>query len=239
MVLTTVGGGGLLSGVASYLKQKSPNTQIYGVEPQGAAGMYTSLKNGHVTTLEKIDTFVDGAAVARVGDNTFEILQHYGIPIVKIHEGHACTTMIDLYQNEGIITEPAGILPVSALEELNHQLKGKTIVCVLSGGNNDLLRYPEILERSLIHQGRKHYFMINFAQKPGQLKKLVSKVLGPTDDIVRFEYIKKTNAEKGPAFIGLELEKKEDLSPLLKRMEKLDIEYEKINSDQTLYKYLV
>lgn len=252
LVLCTVGGGGLLSGVASYLKNMNPEIQLYGVEPEGAAGMKASLSAGKVVSLEKIDTFVDGAAVRRVGDNTFQIVRELGIPIITVPEGQACSTMIELYQNEGIVTEPAGILPISALDYLNvetqdvaslplgdQSLKGKTVVCIISGSNNDLLRYPEILERSLIYQGRKHYFIINFTQKPGQLKKLVAEVLGPNDDIVRFEYIKKTNAEKGPAFVGIELSNKEDLQPLLKRLHGSGLEYQKVESDELLYKYLV
>jgi threonine dehydratase len=238
-VIVPVGGGGLLSGIASYLTQQTPNTKLYGIESSGAASMYTALKNQQITTLETIDTFVDGTAVKTAGQTTYQILHQLAIPILKVPEGQVCTTMIDLYQNEGIVTEPAGALSIAALDELGYQLKGKTVVCILSGGNNDLLRYPEILEKSLIHQGRKHYFVINFAQKPGQLKNLLTQVLGPNDDIVRFEYVKKTNAEKGPAFVGIQLADKKDLKPLLTKFDKNSFDYQKIEPNDILYKYLV
>lgn len=239
IVVTCIGGGGLISGVVSYLKQKNPTINVIGSEPGGAAGMHTSLKNGKVVTLESIDTFVDGAAVKTVGSLTFEICKKYIKDIITVPEGMVCTTMIDLYQQEGIIAEPAGAVSISALETIKKVIKGKTVVCILSGGNNDLLRYPEILERSLVYQGRKHYFLIEFAQKPGQLREFVDKALGPTDDISRFEYIKKTNKEKGPALVGIELKDKKDYHPLLKKMDALGLKYRILHNDNLLYQYLV
>lgn len=239
MVVAAVGGGGLISGIATYVKDRNPKISIIGVEPQGAAGMYESLKQGKRVTLPKIDTFVDGAAVARVGEITFEICKKELKQIVVVPEGKACTTMIELYQNEGIITEPAGALPVSALDDIAKQIVGKTVVCVISGGNNDLLRYPEIVERSLVYLGRKHYFIIEFAQKPGQLRRFVNEALGPCDDIVRFEYIKKTNKEKGPALVGIELQERRDLEPLLKRMKKIELNFRVLTSEEMLYEYLI
>ena len=147
--------------------------------------------------------------------------------------------MIDLYQNEGIVVEPAGALSISALDELASKIKRKTIVCILSGGNNDILRYTEILEKSLVFKELKHYFVIEFAQKPGQLKKLVDKVLGPTDDIIRFEYIKKSSREMGPALLGIELRDKKDLRPLIKRLALLGIKYTILDPNDLLYKYLI
>jgi len=159
--------------------------------------------------------------------------------VVLVPEGRICTTMIELYQNEGIITEPAGALALSALDDVAEEIRGKTVVCVLSGGNNDVLRYPEILERSLVYLGRKHYFIIEFAQKPGQLRQFVDDALGPTDDIVRFEYIKKTNKERGAALVGIELKDRADLDPLLKRMEQIQLNFRVLGSEELLYQYLV
>src|SRR5579859_1792251 len=188
VVLTAVGGGGLASGVSGYLKQKDPAISVIGVEPAGSPTMRESLRNDRVVTLAEIDTFVDGAAVKTVGDLTFGLCQRYLDRVVVVPEGKVCSTIIELYQNEGIIAEPAGALAVSALDEVAAEIAGRTVVCVLSGGNNDILRYPEIMERSLVYQGRKHYFLIEFAQKPGQLRQFVDSALGSTDDIVLFEY---------------------------------------------------
>ncbi len=238
-VFCPVGGGGLVSGVGTYLKEKLPTVKIIGVEPKGAPSMYASLKQGKVVSLDKIDTFVDGAAVKTVGKNTFEIASKLIDKLLLVDEGQICTTMVELYQNEGIIAEPAGALSISALEQLRGPIRNKKVVCILSGGNNDIMRYPEIMEKSLVHQGLKHYFLINFAQKPGQLKQFVNIALGPTDDIVRFEYIKKTSKELGPALIGIELAKKEDLKPLLERMDKLGIDHTQITHSDLLYSYLI
>ncbi len=236
-VFCPIGGGGLASGVASYLKNKDDKIKIIGVEPLGASGMKESIKRGRVVSLSSLNSFVDGAAVKKVGKKTFKILSNLIDRIEVIEEGKVSSLMIDLYQNEGIVTEPAGALSVSALD--NVDIKGKKVVCILSGGNNDILRYPEIMEKSLLYQGRKHYFMIRFAQKPGQLKRFVNEVLGPNDDIVRFEYMKKTSKEKGPTLVGIELLKKEDYSLLIERMDKLKIEYSLIKEGDMLYNYLI
>lgn len=234
-----IGGGGLISGAGFYLKAKNKKIKIVGVEAKGAAGMYTSLKMKKVTTLETIDPFADGVAVKTVGKNTFRIASKLIDEMIIVQEGKICSTMIDLYQNEGIVAEPAGALSIAALDYFAKEIKGKVAVCILSGGNNDILRYPEIMERSLIYKGLKHYFLIEFAQKPGQLKKLVDKVLGPTDDIVRFEYIKKNSKEVGPALVGIELADKKDFSVLLKKMKDADIKYTILTSDDPLYNYLI
>lgn len=239
VVVVGIGGGGLISGVSSYFKQKSPKVTIFGAEPLGSPSMIEALKENKPVKIEKIDTFVDGAAVQMVGDLTLEIAKENVEKVVLVPEGKICQTMVDLYQNEGIIAEPAGALSVAALKYLEEDIKGKTVVCIISGGNNDILRYPEIMERSLVWQGRKHYFLIEFAQKPGQLKKFLNEAMGPTDDIVRFEYMKKTNREKGAALVGIELDHKKDLEPLLQRMKAIELNFKILSPDDLLYQYLI
>jgi threonine dehydratase len=238
LVIVPVGGGGLASGVASYIRERDPSVAVIGAEPAGSPSMYEALRQGHPVTLEELHTFVDGAAVRTTGELTLELCRRYLDRVVIVPEGRICTTMIELYQNEGIIAEPAGALALSALEDAG-DLKGKTVVCLLSGGNNDILRYPEVMERSLVYQGRKHYFIIEFAQKPGQLRQFVDDALGTTDDIVRFEYIKKTNKERGAALVGIELRNKLDLAPLLSRMEAIQLNFRRLTSEELLYDYLV
>lgn len=239
IVIAPIGGGGLISGLSTYLKNQNPDIKIYGADPEGAAKAYAARENNAPITLEKIDTFVDGAAVKRIGELTFYIIKSDVEDIVKVPEGKVCTTMIELYQNEGIITEPAGALATASLDILKNQIEGKKVVVVISGGNNDISRYPEIMERSLVYEGLKHYFLIEFAQKPGQLKLFLEKALGANDDIVRFEYLKKTNKEFGPALVGVELTNKNDLSPFLERMQGNGIKFRKISPDEALYQYLV
>ncbi|HEY8803359.1 MAG TPA: threonine ammonia-lyase IlvA [Candidatus Dormibacteraeota bacterium] len=239
VVIVPIGGGGLASGVASYLKEQNSSIIVIGAEPAGSPSMYEALKENRVVTLKELHTFVDGAAVRRVGDLTFDLCRRYVDRVIVIPEGKICTTMIELYQNEGIITEPAGALSISALDDAAGEIAGKTVVCVLSGGNNDILRYPEVMERSLVYQGRKHYFIIEFAQKPGQLRQFVDDALGPNDDIVRFEYMKKTNKERGAALVGIELRDKADLEPLLQRMRQIPLNFRTLGSEEILYDYLV
>jgi threonine dehydratase len=238
-VFVAIGGGGLASGVASYIKERQPSAKIIGAEPTGSPSMHESLKQGRVVTLPRIDTFVDGAAVKTVGETTFELCRRYVDQVIVVPEGKVCATLIDLYQNEGIIAEPAGALSVAALHDAAEAVRGRTVVCVLSGGNNDILRYPEIMERSLVYQGRKHYFVVEFAQKPGQLRRFVDQALGPTDDIVRFEYMKKTNKERGAALIGIELKDRADLAPLLERMGEIQLNWRLLSSEELLYDYLI
>ncbi|MDO8609774.1 MAG: threonine ammonia-lyase IlvA [bacterium] len=238
-VFVVIGGGGLISGISIYIKGKNKKIKIIGAEPNGAAGMYHSLQNNRVITLESLDNFVDGCAVKTVGNLTFNICKKNVDKIVKMPEGQVCTVMIDLYQNEGIIAEPAGAVSVAALDNMKDMIKGKTVVCVISGGNNDILRYPDVMERSLVYQGRKHYFLIEFAQKPGQLKNFLNHALGPHDDIVLFEYIKKTNKEKGPALVGVELRNKKDLESLLKKMTSIELKFTVIKDKELLYGYLI
>jgi len=238
-LVVPIGGGGLISGTGSYFKAKSPKTKIIGVEPQGAPAMYESLKKGRLVELEKIDTFVDGAAVRKVGDLTFPLTKKVADNILLVPEGKVCKEMIELYQRDGIVAEPAGALAVAALDDLGKKLKGKTVVCVLSGGNNDISRYPEVIERSLVYQGLKHYFIVNFSQRPGALRRFLDEALGPADDITLFEYTKKNNRESGPALIGIELTKKEDLAPLLKRMTKLGMSYELLSHESPVFRFLI
>jgi len=238
-VLAGVGGGGLISGIGAYLKSKDKKIKVFGVEPFGASAMHQSLKANKIIELKNVDTFVDGAAVKKPGKITFNLCKKYVDKVLVVPEGAVAQTMIELYQNEGIITEPAGALAPSTLELIKNEIKNKTVVCVISGGNNDILRYPEILERSLVYQGKKHYFLIEFAQKPGQLRSFLNNVLGPQDDIVLFEYIKKNNKEKGPALVGIELQNPKDLKPLLEKLKKFGFTYKKISADDPLYSYLI
>lgn len=238
-VFMPVGGGGLSSGVGSYLKQINPKVKIIGVEPAGAPAMQQSLKAGKVITLEKIDKFVDGAAVAQVGELNFSIAQKVLDQVVTVAEGKVCSTILKLYNEDAIVVEPAGALSIAALDDFREEIKGKTVVCVVSGGNNDITRMEEIKERSLIHQGLKHYFIIRFPQRPGALKEFVMDVLGPTDDIAHFEYTKKNNREKGPALLGIEVQSPEDYQSLLKRMDERKIVYEALPQRSDLFKILV
>lgn len=239
ILISPIGGGGLISGISTYLKSKINNIQIYGVEAENAASMQQSLKHKKIISLGKFDTFVDGSAVNTVGDYTFNICQEQLKEVLIVSNGLVCSTMIDMYQYEGIIAEPAGALSVSALYELRKIIYGKVVVCILSGGNNDILRYPEIMEKSLVYKGLKHYFLLEFAQKPGQLKEFLNNILGPTDDIVLFEYIKKTQKERGPALVGIELADKNDLTPLIQKMTKAQLSYTKIETSDPLYSFVI
>ncbi|WP_068787281.1 threonine ammonia-lyase IlvA [Paenibacillus phocaensis] len=238
-VFVTIGGGGLVSGVGTYFKTVSPETKLIGVEPSGAASMTEALKRKQVVTLESIDKFVDGAAVKRVGDLNYEICAKVLNDIVQVPEGKACTTILELYNDSAIVVEPAGALPVSALDMYRDQIRGKTVVCVISGGNNDIDRMQEMKERSLIYEGLKHYFLINFPQRAGALREFLEEVLGPNDDIARFEYTKKHNKENGPALVGIELSDKADYEPLISRMSAKGIVYTELNRDLNLFNLLI
>lgn len=234
-----VGGGGLAAGVGSYFKTFSPSTKIIGVEPEGAPAMYQSIQAGFPVRLEEIDRFVDGAAVKRVGDLTFNICKDVLDDILLVPEGKVCSTILQLYNEDAIVAEPAGALSIAALSNYAAQIKGKTVVCIVSGSNNDIDRMPEIKERSLQYEGLKHYFLISFAQRPGALKEFVNNVLGPTDDITRFEYMQKTNKEKAPALVGIELQNANDYQRLIVKMKNSNIGFSEINKDDTLFGYLV
>ena len=234
-----VGGGGLISGVGSFFKQLSPQTKIIGVEPQGAPAMYRSLQEGKVVNLHTIDSFVDGAAVRQVGDLTFSITRKVVSEMVLVAEGKVCTTILQLYNEEGIVAEPAGALSIAALDFLKDEIKGKTVVCVVSGSNNDIARTEEIKERSLLYEGLKHYFIIRFPQRAGALRDFLNSVLGPTDDITHFVYTKKHNRESGPALVGIQVKQKEDYESLLARMDEHGIGYQTLNDSSLLFEFLV
>ncbi|SEW23508.1 L-threonine ammonia-lyase [Chitinophaga sp. YR573] len=234
-----VGGGGLAAGVGTYFKTYSPKTKIIGVEPEGAPSMLRALENGGPVTLTEIERFVDGAAVKRVGNLTYEICKDVLSKMHLVPEGRVCSTILKLYNEDAIVVEPAGALSMAALEDFAKEIEGKTVVCVLSGSNNDIDRMQEIKERSLLYEGLKHYFIIRFIQRPGALREFVNDVLGPTDDITRFEFIQKHNKEMGPALIGVELKNKEDYDILIANFNKYNIHYTELNKDDDLFGYLV
>ena len=234
-----VGGGGLASGIGSYFKTFSPNTKIIGVEPEGAPSMTEAFKAGHPVTLHNIDHFVDGASVSRAGDITYSVCKEVLNEMHTVAEGKVCTTILRLYNEDAIVAEPAGALSIAALDDYAEQIKGKNVVCVISGGNNDIDRMQEIKERSLQYEGLKHYFLIRFAQRPGSLKEFVNEVLGPNDDITRFEYIQKNNKETGPALVGIELGDKKDYSALKKNLDLHRINYTELKKDDDAFGYLV
>ncbi|MCT2536347.1 threonine ammonia-lyase IlvA [Aquibacillus koreensis] len=238
-VFMSVGGGGLISGVGSYIKSISPHTQIVGVEPAGAASMKESLAQDKVVKLDQVDKFVDGASVKQVGNITFDICKDIIDDIVVVPEGKVCTTLLDLYNENAIVAEPAGALPVAALDYYKDQIKGKNIVCIVSGGNNDIDRMQDIKERSLIYEGYKHYFIVNFPQRAGALREFMDEVLGETDDITRFEYTKKNNRDKGPVLVGVELKHRTDYNALIDRMNKKGFTYVEINKDPDLFNLLI
>jgi threonine dehydratase len=234
-----IGGGGLIAGVGSYFKQMHPSTKIIGVEPAGAPSMKESLKQGKVVILENIDKFVDGAAVQRVGDIPFDICQQVVDDIVLVPEGRICTKILELYNRDAIVVEPAGALSIAALDYYADQIKGKNVVCIVSGSNNDITRTEEIKERSLLFEGLKHYFIVRFPQRAGALRDFVENVLGPNDDITHFEYSKKNSRERGPAFVGIELTNKNDFDGLLQRMAENGFVYEYVNEKPDLFQYLI
>jgi len=238
-VFASIGGGGLMSGISTYIKSISPETKMIGVEPAGAGSMRESVNNGHVTPLDKIDKFVDGAAVKCVGEKTFDICEELVDDIILVPEGKVCTTILELYNEHAIVAEPAGALPIAALDFYKDEIKGKNIVCVISGGNNDIGRMQEMKERSLLYEGLLRYFIVNFPQRAGALREFLDEVLGPTDDITRFEYTKKNNKDNGPALVGIEMKHSGDYASLIQRMNKKGFSYMEINNDSNLFHLLV
>lgn len=234
-----VGGGGLSAGVGSYFKTFSPRTKIIGLEPEGAPSMTEALRNGQPVLLNEIERFVDGAAVKRVGDITFNICKDVLDDMKLVPEGRVCSTILRMYNEDAIVAEPAGALSIAALDDYVDEIRGKNIVCVVSGSNNDIDRMQEIKERSLQYEGLKHYFLISFAQRPGALKEFVNFVLGPDDDITRFEYMQKHNKEAGPALVGIELKSKKDYHLLINNLDKHQINYTELNKNDHLFGYLV
>ena len=243
LVIVPIGGGGLAAGMATYLGERAPQVELVGVEPAGAASMPAALRAGEPVTLAAIDPFVDGAAVRRVGAVTYPIVAAAGMAVMTVEEGAICTEMLALYQTEGIIAEPAGALASAALGTATDPgvvrvRPGSTVVCVVSGGNNDVSRYGEILERSLVHDGLKHYFLVNFPQEPGALRRFLDGVLGPDEDIALFEYVKRNNRETGPALVGIELGSADGLPSLLRRMAESPLEIEKLDPDSPTFRFL-
>ncbi|MDP4163798.1 MAG: threonine ammonia-lyase IlvA [Bacillota bacterium] len=238
-VFASIGGGGLIAGLSTYIKSVSPETRIIGIEPEGAASMKESLLFNKVTPLSEIDTFVDGAAVKKVGEKTFAICKELLDDILLVPEGKVCTSILELYNEHAIVAEPAGAMPISALDLYKEEIKGKTIVCMISGGNNDIGRMQEIKERSLSYEGLLYYFIVNFPQRAGALREFLDEVLGPTDDITTFEYTKRNNRENGPALVGIEIKCREDHAGLVSRMKKKKFAFQEINRDSNLFHLLV
>ncbi len=238
-IFVPIGGGGLASGIGAYVKQISPETKIIGVEPAGAAGMNASIKAGKVVELGTIDKFVDGAAVKKVGNYTFDICKKVLDDIVIVPEGAVCSSILELYNKSAIVVEPAGALAVAALRLYADKIKGKNVVCIVSGSNNDITRMEEIREKSLLYESLKHYFIIRFPQRSGALLGFIRDVLGPNDDITHFSYMKKFNKEKGPAVIGIEVTCPQDYQNLISRMEQHGIVYEYLNEKKDLFEFLI
>ncbi len=238
VVVVPVGGGGLLAGVGSWLAARHPSVRVVGVEPAGAASMAAARAAGAPVVLPELDTFVDGAAVRRVGDVPFPLVAAAGAELLTADEGRVCTEMLDLYQTDGVIAEPAGALAAAALEQLDLP-PAAVVVCLLSGGNNDVSRYAEVVERSLVHRGLKHYFLVEFPQEPGALRRFLDDVLGPDDDIVLFEYVKRDNRETGAALVGIELAHRDGYEPLWKRMQAGPLRIQLVAPGTTAYRFLV
>lgn len=238
-VFVPIGGGGLAAGLSEVFKHLSPNTKIIGIEPEGAPSMKTSIANGKNTALQTIDKFVDGAAVKQVGNITYEICKENLDDIILVPEGKVCTTILRLYNEEAMVVEPAGALTIAALDFYKEKIKGKRVVCIVSGSNNDIERTAEIKERSLLYEGLMHYFMIQFPQRPGSLKEFVNEILGPEDDITYFQFTKKNSREVGPAVVGLELKNKNDILAIKTKMISKGFEFKYLNEKQDLFTQLI
>ena len=238
-VVVPVGGGGLIAGSIAYLSERYPEVSVIGVEPAGAPSMAVALDAGAPVELPTLDPFIDGAAVRRVGDLTFDIVQKAAPLMLAVPEGQVCVEMLAMYQVDGIVAEPAGALAAAAVGQQLGLAPGATVVCVLSGGNNDVSRYAEILERALVHEGRKHYFLVDFPQEPGALRRFLDDVLGPDDDITLFEYVKRSNRETGPALVGIELGSPDDLEPLLDRMASAPPGIERLPPDSPMFRFVL
>ncbi len=239
VIIVPVGGGGLLAGCVTWLKERHPDVRVVGVEPAGAANVAAALAAGHPVDLDDLDTFIDGAAVRRAGSLTTPLIAASAVELIRVDEGRVCVEMLDMYQADGIIAEPAGALASASLGEVAGIAPGSTVVAILSGGNNDVSRYSEIIERALIYEGRKHYFLVEFPQEPGALRRFLDEVLGPDDDITLFEYVKRNNRDTGPALVGIELAYAEDLEPLLARMELAPPKIQQIPADSPMFRFLL
>lgn len=238
-IFAPLGGGGLLAGLSPIIKQLSPKTRIIGVEPEGAPSMSRAMEQGKVVELSEIDRFVDGAAVQKVGARNFEICKEYLDDMVTVPEGKICQTILDLYNKDAIVIEPAGAMSIAVLDSFAQEIKGKNVVCILSGSNNDITRTAEIKERALLYAGLKHYFIIRFPQRAGALKEFLDQILGPQDDITHFEYSKRHHRENGPAVVGIELKNPEDFEPLVARMKEKNFFGQYLNSNPDLFQFLI
>lgn len=238
-LILPIGGGGLAAGVSTIFNILSPSTKIIGVEPAGAPSLSESLKSGSRIRLEEIDKFVDGAAVQQMGKLTFDLCRDNLDEVITIDEGLICKTMLDLYNKNAIVCEPAGALSISALKILKEKLKNKNVVCLLSGGNNDIVRTEEIRERAMLYENLKHYFVVRFPQRSGALKEFVMKVLGPEDDITFFEYSKKNSRTRGSAVIGIEIKHASHFEPLVTRMKRYHFYEQYLNENEKLMNFLV
>ena len=238
-VVVPVGGGGLAAGIALWLRRHRPQVRLVGAEPAGAASMTAALAAGRPVALDEVDTFVDGAAVGRVGDLTYPLVRDLLDEVVTVPEGAVCTEMLDLYQSEGVIAEPAGALASAAARSLLGRAPTGPVACIVSGGNNDVSRYAEIVERSLLHEGLRHYFLVTFPQEPGALRHFLDDVLDHNEDIVLFEYVKKNNRETGPALVGIELDRADDLDGLLKRMDDSPLHIDRVPPGSPLFSFLL
>jgi threonine dehydratase len=236
-IVAGVGGGGLIAGISLFNTQQKYNCKIIGSEPETCPSMKLSIENNKIINYPATDIFVDGATVNQVGDITYKIVKKNVDKIYSVPIGKLCEDIMDLYTEDGIISEPAGALPISTLDQMD--IQGKDVVCILSGGNNDISRYPDIRDRLLIYKGLKQYYIIQFTQKSGELKSFINNIMGPNDDIVRFEYIKKTNTAFGNVLLGVELENHANSIIIENNFNNFNINYLKIDDNHILYKYLI
>lgn len=239
MILIPVGGGGLIAGMATWLKAHRPGIRIVGVESQGAASMKAALEAGNPVSLDRVDSFVDGTAVGRAGDLTYQVVRDLVDDIVVVPEGAVCTEMLDLYHSEGVIAEPAGALASAAARNFLPQIPNGSVVCLVSGGNNDLSRYAEVTERSGRYEGLRHYFLVTFNQEPGALRSFLNDVLSDGEDIIYFQYTKKNNRDTGPALVGIELPDPSDIKGLRRRMVASPLQVQEIDPSSQIFKILV
>ncbi|MDU4245441.1 MAG: pyridoxal-phosphate dependent enzyme, partial [Varibaculum cambriense] len=239
MILIPVGGGGLIAGMATWLKAHRPGIRIVGVESAGAASMKAALEAGNPVSLDRVDSFVDGTAVGRAGDLTYQVVRDLVDDIVVVPEGAVCTEMLDLYHSEGVIAEPAGALASAAARNFLPQIPNGSVICLVSGGNNDLSRYAEVTERSGRYEGLRHYFLVTFNQEPGALRSFLNDVLSEGEDIIYFQYTKKNNRDTGPALVGIELPDPTDIKGLRRRMAASPLQVQEIDPSSQIFKILV
>ncbi|MES2970582.1 MAG: threonine ammonia-lyase IlvA [Pseudomonadota bacterium] len=239
MVILPVGGGGLASGVTRYLRNAAPGVEFRFVEPLGGASLTAALRAGTPTKLARVNSFVDGAAVARLGEANFRLLDWVqGDAVLLAPEDRICVTMLEMLNVEGIVLEPAGALSVDVLPELADEIRGKTVVCVTSGGNFDFERLPEVKERAQRYSGVKKYFILRMPQRPGALREFLG-MLGPDDDIARFEYLKKSARNFGSVLIGIEAKRPDSFRDLFAKLDEAAFVYRDITNDEILAEFLI